>query len=150
MLWVKFNWKGLKIVNWMSFLERQHFFKGVGLNVCSLQKYLMQVRNIRCTHDRAKNQVQRTLNHPRGMGMRGEGHRGRRGGHGGAACLHSTAGTTYPPSVGGRGAALPLNPHYLHDHRLPREPTKSQGSKLIPRNWSNFDHIREPRFRAHP
>ena len=175
----------------MSFLERQHFFKGVGLNVCSLQKYLMQVRNSRCTHDRAKNQVQRTLNHPRGMGMRGKGtgwgarrgtggprgghggdrgawrgHRvrgteGPRGGHGGtggtrrgftaaAACLHSTAGTTYPPSVGGRGAALPLNPHYLHDHRLPREPTKSQGSKLIPRNWSNFDHIREPRFRAHP
>ena len=166
MLWVKFNWKGLKIVNWMSFLERQHFFKGVGLNVCSLQKYLMQVRNIRCTHDRAKNQVQRTLNHPRGMGMRGKGTgwgarrgpgvgTGARGGHRGgftaaAACLHSTAGTTYPPSVGGRGAALPLNPHYLHDHRLPREPTKSQGSKLIPRNWSNFDHIREPRFRAHP
>ena len=64
-----------------------------------------------------------------------------RGLQGGAACLHSTAGTTYPPSVGGRGAALPLNPHYLHDHRLPQEPTKSQGSKLIPRNWSNFDHV---------
>ena len=75
---------------------------------------------------------------------------GARRGFTAAACLHSTAGTTYPPSVGGRGAALPLNPHYLHDHRLPQEPTKSQGSKLIPRNWSNFDHIREPWFGAHP
>ena len=50
------------------------------------------------------------------------GHRGAQGGTA-AACLHSTAGTTYPPSVGGRGAALPLKPHYLHDHRgCPRSP----------------------------
>ena len=83
------------------------------------------------------------------MGIMGKGAAGRHRarGSGGLWCLlHSTAGTTYPPSVGGRGAALPLNPHYLHDHRLPQEPTKSQGSKLIPRNWSNFDHIREPWF----
>ena len=76
----------------------------------------MQIRINRCSHDRGKKQ-QRTLNHPRSMGMgRRKGTRGARRGTA-AACLHSTAGTTYPPSVGGRGAALPLKPHYLHDHR---------------------------------
>ena len=106
----------LPVLRW-----KKAFLQGtIMLKVSSLQKYFCKSKITDAPMIEQKTSAKDIKSSSRhgDAGGRAQGATGwARRGFSAAACLHSTAGTTYPPSVGGRGAALPLKPHYLHDHR---------------------------------